>query len=207
MRRTILYIILMLTMLGELSCAKDFSSLFGIDADAPIEATLYGSRYGWNGEKFTSNAGIFTGRNHPEILINSDGGFEFELRRTLGSEAGLSATLYFYLDNFHSDFEPNKVYSLTLLGKGRACIDFQERGGTTTLPSGTTVTDIITHCYRAVDGYIIFTRCEVCGDERLCSGEFEFTGCTDEGDRLEVRKGKFADCRICFATEAGCPQR
>ena len=96
------------------------------------------------------------------------------------------------------------MYSLTLLGKGRACVDFQERGATTTLPSGTTVTDIITLCYRAVDGYIIFTSREEYGEDYLLSGEFEFRGRTTDGDEIEVRQGKFANCRICFATETEC---
>ncbi len=188
------------------ACAKDFGYIIGLDTDAPISLTLYGSRYEWEGEEFTSDGGVFTDRNHPEIVIGDDGGFKFDLRRGLESESGKAATLYFYLDNFNSDFEIDKVYSLTLLGKGRACVDFQERGATTTLPSGTTVTDIITLCYRAVDGYIIFTNREEYGEDYLLSGEFEFTGRTTDGDELEVRKGKFTDCRVCFATEAGCPK-
>lgn len=186
------------------ACAKDFGYIIGLDTDAPISLTLYGSRYEWAGEEFTSDGGVFTDRNHPEIVIGDDGGFKFDLRRGLESESGKAATLYFYLDNFNSDFEIDKVYSLTLLGKGRACVDFQERGATTTLPSGTTVTDIITLCYRAVDGYIIFTNREEYGEDYLLSGEFEFTGRTTDGDELEVRKGRFTDCRVCFATEAGC---
>ena len=188
------------------ACAKDFGYIIGVDADAPISLTLYGSRYEWEGEEFTSDGGIFTNRNHPEIVIGDDGGFKFDLRRGLESASGKDATLYFYLDNFHSDFEIDKVYSLTLLGKGRACVDFQERGATTTLPSGTTVTDIITLCYRAIDGYIIFTSREEYGEDYLLSGEFEFTGRTKDGDELEVRKGKFTDCRVCFATDEGCPK-
>lgn len=189
------------------ACAKDFGYIIGLDTDAPISLTLYGSRYEWAGEEFTSDGGVFTNRNHPEIVIGGDGGFKFDLRRGLESESGKGATLYFYLDNFHSDFEIDKVYSLTLLGKGRACVDFQERGATTTLPSGTTVTDIITLCYRAVDGYIIFTNREEYGEDYLLSGEFEFTGRTKDGDELEVRKGKFTDCRVCFATNTEDPEQ
>lgn len=196
---------IMVTLL--MACAKDFGYIIGLDTDAPISLTLYGSRYEWEGEEFTSDGGVFTDRNHPEMVINSDGGFKFDLRRGLASASGKDATLYFYLENLHSDFELDKVYSLTLLGKGRACIDFTERGATETLPSGTTVTEMLTYCYRAADGYIIFTsREEYLGDYTL-SGEFAFTGVSDEGDILEVQEGKFTNCRVCFATNTEDPEQ
>lgn len=205
MRRLSHILLVVFSLLVLVSCAKDFGYILGLDTDAPMEVTLSGSRYNFDEERFSSDGGIFTWRNHPEIVVGDDGGFEFDLYRGLGSESGMEATLYFYLDNFHSDFEVDKVYSLTLLGRGRACIDFSERGATTTLPSGTTVTEIITYCYRAVDGYIIFTQREPYGtDDYLCSGEFRFTGRTEQGDELEVSRGKFSNCRICFTTEEGC---
>lgn len=196
--------VLAVAVFGMTSCFKDFGYIIGLDADAPMEATLYGSRYDWDGEKFSSEGGIFTYRNHPEIIVNRDGGFEFDLYRGLKSNTGKGATLYFYLDNFHSDFEVGKVYSLALLGENQACIDFQERGATTTLPSGATVTDIVTYCYKATDGYIIFTKREEYMNDYVMSGEFEFTGRTKDGDEIEVRKGKFSNCRVCFRQDEGC---
>jgi hypothetical protein len=190
-----------LLVLTLTSCAKDFAYIIGIDADAPISFTLHGSRYDWRGEMFKSDAGIFTHNNHPEIIIDDECGFELDLYRVLTTESGKAATLYFYLENLHSELEVGKVYSLTLLGKGRACVDFQEYGKTETLPSGTTVTDILTYCYRAIDGYIVFNSIEVYGGDCLISGEFEFTGMSEEGDQLELRNGKFKDCRVSVSKE------
>ena len=191
-------------LLSLTACEKDFGSLIGLDADAPIECRLSGSNYKWRGEKFSSDGGIYTSNNHPEIVMKDDGGFSLELYRNLVSKNGNEATLYLYINN-SKPFKLNETYSLVLLGKGMACIDFREQGATTTLPSGGTVTDIITHCYKATDGYLKITKMEPYAGDYLISGEFRFKGkCVTDGDVLEVTKGKFNNCRVCISYGSDC---
>lgn len=205
MRRLMLMTIVATLSLCLASCRKDFYSLIGLDTDAPIELRLYGSNYEWRGEKFGSNAGYFTDSNHPDIVIKDDVGFTLDLRRSVTSQNGNTADLYLYINNDLSPLELNRVYSLVLLGDGMACIDFSERGATQTLPSGGTVTEIITHCYKATQGYITITAMEKYNGDYLISGEFEFKGvCQRDGDVLEVRDGKFSDCRICVSEGRDC---
>jgi hypothetical protein len=86
-----------------------------------------------------------------------------------------------------------------------ACIDIQERGATQTLPGGGTVTDIITHCYRATDGYLKITKMEPYSGDYLLSGEFRFNAeCQTDGDVLEVTNGKFSNCRVCVSYGSDC---
>ena len=191
--------------LGLASCSKDFASIIGIDADATIEMKLYGSNYNFNGEKFMSTAGYFTEYNHPEIVMKEDGGFTLDLYRELGSGKGNQLTFNLYINNDHSTLELKKVYSLVLLGDAQACIDIRERGDSQTLPGGGTVTEIITHCYRAIDGYIKFTKIEEYGSDYLFSGEFSFKGqCANDKDIVEVRNGKFTACRVCVSVDGKC---
>lgn len=175
-----------------------------MDGKAPISAKLYGSRYGFNGDKFKSDGGIFSPNNHPEIVIYNDRGFRFTLRRAVGIESVSESMITFELENPDADFALNRRYSLAREGESFACIEFSENGKTEELPSGGTVTEIINYYYRAVDGYIIFTKQEPYGDDYLFSGEFEFVGRTKDGDEIEVRNGKFSDCRICFRYDVGC---
>lgn len=178
------------------SCAKDFYSLFGLDVDAPISLELTGSRYEWDGELFASDGGYYSYGNHPDLIIHEDGGFTFDLHRSLGSEVGKGAELSLHIDDYDAPYELNKVYSLVILGDAYASITFRERGMTYPLPSGTTVTEYITHEYKAKDGYIIFTKQEEYGDGYLLSGEFKFRGVCEDGDEISVENGTFRDCRV-----------
>ena len=67
------------------------------------------------------------------------------------------------------------------------------------------MTDIITHRYSAIDGYLIISSMEEYNDDFLISGEFSFRGRCDElDDIVEVRDGKFKDCRVCVSYGKGC---
>ena len=194
-----------LSLLFTTGCKKDFYGIFGMDTDAPISVELSGSRYGFCSTLFSSNTGYFTDYNHPEIVIRQGGGFSFELYRELGSSVGIGATLLFDIDFEDSTFELDKVYTLIDVEGSRACISFKERGATTPLPGGGAVTDIIAYDYHAIDGWIIFHEQEPYGSSSfLFSGEFSFRGRNDEGDTIEVRKGTFTDCRVCWQGGKGC---
>ena len=194
-----------LSLLFTTGCKKDFYGIFGMDTDAPISVELSGSRYGFCSTLFSSNTGYFTDYNHPEIVIRQGGGFSFELYRELGSSVGIGATLDFDIDFEDSAFELDKVYTLIDVEGSRACISFKERGATTPLPGGGAVTDIIAYDYHAIDGWIIFHEQEPYGSSSfLFSGEFSFRGRNDEGDTIEVRKGTFTDCRVCWQGGKGC---
>lgn len=205
MRRLLLYLVAPLLLLFIVGCEKDVYNIFGIDTDAPISLECSGSRYEFDGMRFSSDSGYFTWNNHPEVRIHDDGGFSFELYRGLGSASGLNATLRFDIDYEDSPFELDKVYTLKDVNGSRACISFREHGATTPLPGGGTVTDIIVHNYHAIDGKIIFREQEAYGSSSyLFSGEFSFRGRTEQGDEIEVRNGTFANCRICWTDEDGC---
>ena len=200
MRRVTHILFTVILLLGLVSCEKDFSSIIGIDAAAPIEMKLSGSNYNWKNEKFSSDGGIFTTNNHPEIVMKDNGGFTLELDRWVTSKNNAEAELNLYI-NIDKPFKENEVYSLADM----ACIDFHERGATTTLPSGGTVTDIIIHCYRATEGYIKITKINTYASNHLISGEFEFKGkCQDHGDTIEVSSGKFSDCQIHISYGTDC---
>ena len=85
-------------LLGIVSCEKDFFSVIGLDAAAPIECKLSGSNYNLRDKKFSSDGGIYTSNNHPEIVMKDDGGFSLELYRNLVSKNGNEATLYLYIN-------------------------------------------------------------------------------------------------------------
>ena len=205
MRARLIYCLAVLALLFTTGCKKDFYGIFGMDTDAPISVELSGSRYGFSSTLFSSNTGYFTDYNHPEIVIRQGGGFSFELYRELGSSVGIGATLLFDIDFEDSAFELDKVYTLIDVEGSRACISFKERGATTPLPGGGAVTDIIAYDYHAIDGWIIFHEQEPYGSSSfLFSGEFSFRGRSDEGDTIEVRKGAFTDCRVCWQGGKGC---
>ena len=205
MRARLIYCLAVLALLFTTGCKKDFYGIFGMDTDAPISVELSGSRYGFCSTLFSSNTGYFTDYNHPEIVIRQGGGFSFELYRELGSSVGIGATLDFDIDFEDSAFELDKVYTLIDVEGSRACISFKERGATTPLPGGGDVTDIITYDYHAIDGWIIFHEQEPYGSSSfLFSGEFSFRGRSDEGDTIELRKGTFTDCRVCWRGGKGC---
>lgn len=205
MRARLIYCLAVLALLFTTGCKKDFYGIFGMDTDAPISVELSGSRYGFSSTLFSSNTGYFTDYNHPEIVIRQGGGFSFELYRKLGSSVGIGATLDFDIDFEDSAFELDKVYTLIDVEGSRACISFKERGATTPLPGGGTVTDIIAYDYHAIDGWIIFHEQEPYGSSSfLFSGEFSFRGRSDDGDTIEVRKGTFTDCRVCWQGGKGC---
>ena len=205
MRARLIYCLAVLALLFTTGCKKDFYGIFGMDTDAPISVELSGSRYGFSSTLFSSTTGYFTDYNHPEIVIREGGGFSFELYRELGSSVGIGATLLFDIDFEDSAFELDKVYTLVDVEGSRACISFSERGATTPLPGGGAVTDIIAHNYHAIDGWIIFHEQEPYGSSSfLFSGEFSFRGRSDEGDTIEVRKGTFTDCRVCWQGGKGC---
>ena len=205
MRARLIYCLAVLALLFTTGCKKDFYGIFGMDTDAPISVELSGSRYDFCSTLFSSNTGYFTDYNHPEIVIRQGGGFSFELYRELGSSVGIGATLDFDIDFEDSAFELDKVYTLIDVEGSRACISFKERGATTPLPGGGTVTDIVTHSYHAIDGWIIFHEQEPYGSSSfLFSGEFSFRGRSDEGDTIELRKGTFTDCRVCWRGGKGC---
>lgn len=194
-----------LLLLLTVGCEKDFYSIFGVDADAPITVELSGSRYDFRSTLFSSNAGMFTDNNHPEIVIREGGGFSFDLYRELSSSVGMGATLDFDIDFEDSAFELDKVYTLIDVEGSRACISFREQGASTPLPGGGTVTDIIVHDYHAIDGWIIFREQEPYGSSGyLFSGEFSFRGRSEQGDTIELRKGTFTDCRVCWQGGKGC---
>ena len=194
-----------LSLLLTVGCEKDFYSIFGVDADAPITVELSGSRYDFRSTLFSSNAGMFTDNNHPEIVIREGGGFSFDLYRELSSSVGMGATLDFDIDFEDSAFELDKVYTLVDVEGSRACISFREQGASTPLPGGGTVTDIIVHDYHAIDGWIIFREQEPYGHSGyLFSGEFSFRGRSEQGDTIELRKGTFTDCRVCWRGGKGC---
>lgn len=205
MRARLIYCLAVLALLFTTGCKKDFYGIFGMDTDAPISVELSGSRYGFCSTLFSSNTGYFTDYNHPEIVIRQGGGFSFELYRELGSSVGIGATLDFDIDFEDSAFELDKVYTLIDVEGSRACISFKERGATTPLPGGGTVTDIIVHNYHAIDGWIIFHEQEPYGSSSfLFSGEFSFRGRSEQGDTIELRKGTFTDCRVCWRGGKGC---
>ena len=192
-------------LLGIVSCEKDFFSVIGLDAAAPIECKLSGSNYNLRDKKFSSDGGIYTSNNHPEIVIREGGGFSFELYRELSSSVGMGATLDFDIDFEDSAFELDKVYTLIDVEGSRACISFREQGASTPLPGGGTVTDIIVHDYHAIDGWIIFREQQPYGSSGyLFSGEFSFRGRSEQGDTIELRKGTFTDCRVCWQGGKGC---
>jgi hypothetical protein len=67
------------------------------------------------------------------------------------------------------------------------------------------VTDIIVHDYYAIDGWIIFREQEPYGHSGyLFSGEFSFRGRSEQDDTIELRKGTFTDCRVCWRGGKGC---
>ena len=205
MRTRLIYCLMALLLLLSTGCEKDFYSIFGVDADAPITVELSGSRYDFCSTLFSSNAGMFTDNNHPEIIIREGGGFSFELYRELSSSVGMGATLDFDIDFEDSTFELDKVYTLIDVEGSRACISFREQGASTPLPGGGTVTDIIVHDYYAIDGWIIFREQEPYGSSGyLFSGEFSFRGRSEQGDTIELRKGTFTDCRVCWRGGKGC---
>lgn len=205
MRARLIYCLAVLALLFTTGCKKDFYGIFGMDTDAPISVELSGSRYGFCSTLFSSNTGYFNDYNHPEIVIREGGGFSFELYRELGSSVGIGATLDFDIDFEDSAFELDKVYTLIDVEGSRACISFKERGATTPLPGGGAVTDIIAYDYHAIDGWIIFHEQEPYGSSSfLFSGEFSFRGRSDEGDTIELRKGTFTDCRVCWQGGKGC---
>ncbi len=202
MRRFILVSFLSIFALGFVSCLDEH---FGIDSNATISMNLYGSGYGWNGEKFSSSTGIFNDWNHPEFVIKDTGGFTLDLHRQLGSEAGSKLQFYIYINNDYAPLELDKVYSLVLLGESMACIDFYDQATTKPLPGGGSVTEYAPRRYKAIDGYIKFTRAEEYGDDYKFSGEFSFSGrCEEFDDSIEVRNGEFENCRICVALGEGC---
>ena len=205
MRTRLIYCLMALSLLLTVGCEKDFYSIFGVDADAPITVELSGSRYDFRSTLFSSNAGMFTDNNHPEIVIREGGGFSFELYRELSSSVGMGATLDFDIDFEDSAFELDKVYTLVDVEGSRACISFREQGASTPLPGGGTVTDIIVHDYHAIDGWIIFREQQPYGHSGyLFSGEFSFRGRSEQGDTIELRKGTFTDCRVCWQGGKGC---
>lgn len=205
MRTRLIYCLMALSLLLTVGCEKDFYGIFGVDADAPITVELSGSRYDFRSTLFSSNAGYFTHNNHPEIIIREGGGFSFELYRELSSSVGMGATLDFDIDFEDSTFELDKVYTLIDVEGSRACISFSEQGASTPLPGGGTVTDIVTHSYHAIDGWIIFREQEPYGDSGyLFSGEFSFRGRSEQGDTIELRKGTFTNCRVCWRGGKGC---
>lgn len=202
MRRFILVSLLTVFTLGFVSCLDEN---FGVDSNAQISMNLYGSGYGWNGEKFSSSKGIFNNWDHPEFVIKNTGGFTLDLHRELGSEVGNSLKFYIYINNDYSPLELDKVYSLVLLGESMACVEFYDRGATKPLPGVGSVTEYVTRCYKAIDGYIKFTRAEEYGSDYKFSGEFSFCGrCEEFDDSIEVRNGTFENCRICVALGDGC---
>lgn len=203
MRRllTILFVTIAACTLS--SCERDLYSLFGLDGKAQISVKLYGSHYDFDGDKLTSDGGVFTSNNHPEIVLYDGRGFRFDLYRAIGA-GDAEATLYFDLENTNEAFELNRSYSLATADDSYACIEFREPGETEELPSGGTVTHINTYRYNAEDGHITFTKQEPYGKDYLFSGEFEFVGRTKDGDEIEVRSGKFSNCRICFKFGEGC---
>ena len=205
MRARLIYCLAVLALLFTTGCKKDFYGIFGMDTDAPISVELSGSRYDFCSTLFSSNTGYFTDYNHPEIVIRQGGGFSFELYRELGSSVGIGATLDFDIDFEDSAFELDKVYTLIDVEGSRACISFKERGATTPLPGGGAVTEIVAYNYHAIDGWIIFHEQEPYGSSSfLFSGEFSFRGRSDEGDTIELRKGTFTDCRVCWRGGKGC---
>ena len=205
MRVLRLYCLIALSPLLMVGCEKDFYSIFGVDTNAPRSVELSGSRYDFHSTLFSSNTGYFTDHNHPEIVIREGGGFSFELYRELDSSVGIGATLLFDIDFEDSAFELDKVYTLVDVEGSRACISFSERGATTPLPGGGTVTDIIAHNYHAIDGWIIFREQEPYGSSGyLFSGEFSFRGRSEQDDTIELRKGTFTDCRVCWQSGKGC---
>ena len=205
MRTRLIYCFMALSLLLMSGCEKDFYSIFGVDADAPITVELSGSRYDFRSTLFSSNAGMFTDNNHPEIVIREGGGFSFELYRELSSSVGMGATLDIDIDFEDSAFELDKVYTLIDVEGSRACISFREQGASTPLPGGGTVTDIIVHDYYAIDGWIIFREQEPYGSSGyLFSGEFSFRGRSEQDDTIELRKGTFTDCRVCWRGGKGC---
>ena len=205
MRARLIYCLAVLALLFTTGCKKDFYGIFGMDTDAPISVELSGSRYGFCSTLFSSNTGYFNDYNHPEIVIREGGGFSFELYRELGSSVGIGATLDFDIDFEDSAFELDKVYTLIDVEGSRACISFKERGATTPLPGGGAVTDIIAYDYHAIDGWIIFHEQEPYGSSSfLFSGEFSFRGRSEQGDTIELRKGTFTDCRVCWQGGKGC---
>lgn len=185
-------------------CEKDVASIYGVDADAPITAELTGSYIDYQSEKVSSESGIFSQNNHPEVIFNSDGSFDFELCRTLSDEHDRGVTLSFYIRGETSVFELDKVYSLIELGEARACVDLERCTGYEEMDSGTKIIYYETVCYKAVDGYIKFTKQEPYGSHNLMSGEFRFTARDEYGTELNVDKGRFSNCRVCFANEDGC---
>ena len=205
MRTRLIYCLMALSLLLSTGCEKDFYSIFGVDADAPITVELSGSRYDFRSTLFSSNAGMFTDNNHPEIVIREGGGFSFELYRELSSSVGMGATLDIDIDFEDSAFELDKVYTLVDVEGSRACISFREQGASTPLPGGGTVTDIIVHDYHAIDGWIIFREQEPYGSSGyLFSGEFSFRGRSEQDDTIELRRGTFTDCRVCWRGGKGC---
>lgn len=188
----------------SVSCRKDIFSISGVDADANISMELSGSRFGFYNEKLSSDVGYFTSYNHPEIVVKDDGGFEFSLYREMGTVDGVIATLYFNMSSEDVPFMWDESYSLFIDGESQARIEFLEYGEQRPIDGGGYVSEGKTYSYEAVDGYILFTAMEQYGDDYLLGGEFRFKGRSESGDEIEVKSGKFSDCRVCLSYGESC---
>ena len=186
----------LVVMLISVACRKDIFSISGVDVDAHISMTLSGSRFGFNGNTLSSDAGYFTSYNHPEIVVKSDGGFEFNLYREMGTVDGTTATIYFYVSSDDLLFRLDQRYPLFANEESQARIEFLEYGQKRPLDGGGYISEGVIYSYKATDGYITFTDMERYGDDYLLDGEFSFVALGEGGDKIEVRNGRFSDCRV-----------
>lgn len=197
-------LVLVVVVLLSVACRKDIYSLSNMDVDAHISMTLSGSRYNLYNETISSSAGYFSSYNHPEVVVGDGGGFEFDLYREMGSVDGAAATIYFNVSSDELPFMLDQSYPLFEDGESQARIEFLEYGEKRPIDGGGYVSDGTIYSYKAVDGYILFTSMEEYGDDYLLGGEFSFTGRSESGDRIEVKRGKFSDCRVCFSFGESC---
>ena len=199
--RSMVLVSLAVAVLLSVACRKDIYSVVGVDADAYISMKLSGSRFGFYNESLSSKAGYFTSYNHPEIVVKDGGGFEFGLYREMGSVDEVLTTLYFDVTREDVPFMLNESYPLFEDGESQARVEFLEYGEMKPIDSGGYIREGIIYSYHAVDGHIIFTAMKQYGDDYLLSGEFSFTGRSDSGDEIEVKSGKFKECRVALSYE------
>ena len=199
------YIIAILCLcLLAVSCEKrEFALIMGCDINSYISADVYGTYRNYNGLRFASDAGVYKSCDHPEIRRHEDGTFSFKLDRRLTAKNDDDIHICFYWDREDNEFELGRVYSLTLLGDARADIELYERC-TKDSGYGFEITYYEETTYEAVNGWIIFNSRRPYDDGMLFSGEFRFEGRAEDGSEVLIDRGKFKDCRICWANDYCC---
>ena len=191
------FLALIFVAMLSISCTeREWYLSRGIDSSSYISATITGSFYNYNNERFTSDSGQFNSYYHPEFTMHDDGTFDFTLKRKLSSKKGHDIWLNFKWENIDGEIALDKVYSLKVVGESRASI-------TLNLPSVDPY-EQKTKEYNSTSGWIVFTSKRVYSGGMLYTGEFCFEAEAEDGQKVSVTNGKIIDCRICIADDYGC---